>query len=92
MNKNLLGLLVSGALVLAAPAVGLLVTALSLGGAFRSTASVDAAQKAHVLAQGISDSMNATAGGIVVSCLASVATAIFAVRLYLDSKRANAPK
>jgi len=44
------------------------------------------ADKARVLAEGISSSMYATAGGIVVSGVALIPIAIFAVRLYRDSK------
>ena len=42
--------------------------------------------KARVLAEGISSSMYRAASGIVVSGVALIPIAIFAVRLYRDSK------
>lgn len=84
MNKNLLGLLVSAALVVLAPLIGVLVTVFLLRGAFQETAGpdVDPSQKARLLAEGISAAMNGAAGGLVVSCVALVPTVIFAVRLH----------
>lgn len=91
MNKNLVGLLVSGVLVVAAPVLGLTVTVFFLRGAFRVTADADPSQKARLLAEGISEAMNGTACGLVISCVALVPTVIFAVRLYRDSKRGPPP-
>lgn len=88
MNNDLVGLLVSGVFFVGAPLVGLAVTVFFMRGAFRQTASegVDPSQKARVLAEGISEAMNATACGLVVSCLALVPIVVFAVRLYRDSR------
>ena len=91
MNKNLVGLLVSALLVVAAPVIGLTVTLFFLRGAFHLTASADPSEKARLLGEGISEEMNGTACGLVVSCLALVPTVIFAVRLHRDSKREPSP-
>ena len=91
MNKNLVGLLVSALFVVAAPVVGLIVTVFVMRGTFDATAGAgDASEKSRVLAEGISEAMNGTACGLVVSCVALVPTIIFAVRLYRDSKRSPA--
>ena len=86
-SKNLIGLLVSGGFVVVAPFLGLAITVLFLRGAFRETAGVDPSQKARHLAEGISEAMNGTACGMVVSLLAMVPTVFFGVRLYRESKR-----
>jgi biopolymer transport protein ExbB/TolQ len=86
MSPNLLDLLVSGAVVVAAPIVGLLVTVLLLRGAFGGTARVDPAEKARVLAEGISEAMNGTAFGLVISVVALVPTLVFAVRLVREKR------
>ena len=91
MNKNLVGLLISGVVVVAAPLLGLAVTVFYLRGAFRETASADPSQKARLLGEGISEAMNGTACGMVVSCLALVPALIFGVRLYRNSKRRPPP-
>ncbi len=85
-SGNLVGLLVSAALVVAAPFLGVLVTMLLLSGAFHDTASIDPAQKAHFLAERISEAMNGAAFGVGVSLLAMVPTLIFAVRLQRERK------
>ena len=87
LNKNLVGLLVSGGVVLLAPLLGLLVTVLFLRGAFRDTATAAPSEKARLLAGGISEAMNGTAFGIIISCVAMVPAIIYAVRLYRDSNR-----
>src|ERR1700710_792734 len=91
-NKNLVGLLVSGGLVIAAPLIGLTVTVFFLRGAFQSTAATgtDPSQKSRLLAEGISEAMNGTAFGLAVSCIALVLAVIFAVRLHRASKRGPA--
>jgi biopolymer transport protein ExbB/TolQ len=86
LNKNLLGLLISIAVALSAPFLGLGVTVLSLLFSFRQTAAIAPADKARVLAEGISTSMYATASGIVISAVALVPIVVFGVRLYRDSK------
>jgi biopolymer transport protein ExbB/TolQ len=86
-NKNFVGLLASGVVVVAAPLLGLTVTNFKLQSAFRQAASTEPSQKARLLAEGISQSMPATAYGLVVSLLALVSTIVFAVRFYRDSKR-----
>lgn len=91
MNKNLVGLLASAVLLVSAPLLGLTVTVFFLRGAFRETAGADPSQKARLLAEGISEAMNGTACGLVISCVALVPTVIFAARLYRDSKRGPAP-
>ena len=87
MSKNLKWLLVSAAVVFTAPLLGVATTVLFLGGAFRGTASVEPAGKARFLAEGISEAMNATACGIVVSLLALVPMVVFAVRLSREPRR-----
>ena len=82
----MIGLLVSIAVALVAPFLGLGLTLLSLFFSFQKTAAIAPSDKARVLAEGISSSMYATAGGIVVSGIALIPIAIFAVRLYRDSK------
>lgn len=91
MSDNLLGLLVSVAVVVGAPLVGLTFTVLSLRRSFGDVAgeSVDPSQKARILAEGISEGMNGTALGLVASTIALVPTVIFAVRLHRESKRAR---
>jgi biopolymer transport protein ExbB/TolQ len=91
MNKNLVGLLASGVLVIAAPLIGLTFTVFFLRGAFQATAGADPSQKSRLLAEGISEAMNGTAFGLVVSCIALVPTVVFAVRLHRDSKRGPPP-
>jgi biopolymer transport protein ExbB/TolQ len=91
MNKNLVGLLVSAVLVVAAPLIGLTITVFFPRGAFRVTADADPSQKARVLGEAISEAMNGTACGLVVSFIALVPTVIFAVRLHRDSKRGPSP-
>ncbi|MEO9142181.1 MAG: MotA/TolQ/ExbB proton channel family protein [Polyangiaceae bacterium] len=81
-----MGLLVSGALVFAAPFLGVAVTMLFLSGAFRDTASVDPSHKARFLAERISEAMNGAAFGIGISLLAMIPTVIFAVRLHRERK------
>ena len=89
-SRNLIGLCVSAVIVFAAPVLSVGITMLMLQGAFRGTASGDPSEKARVLAEGISESMNATAFGIVISLLAMVATVVFAVRLVRERKREGA--
>ncbi len=86
-SKNLIGLLVSGGLVVVAPFLGFAITVLFLRGAFRETATVDPSQRARHLAAGISLAMNGTFCGMLVSLLAMVPTVIFAVRLHRESRR-----
>ena len=85
-SKNLIGLLVCAGLVFGAPVIGQLVTVIFLRGAFKGTASVDPSEKARYLAEGISDSMNAVAIGVIIAILAMVPTCWFAVRLYKESR------
>lgn len=85
-SKNLIGLVACAALVFGAPLIGQLVTALFLRGAFEGTASVDPSEKARFLAEGISDSMNAVAIGVVIAILAMVPTCWFALRLYRENQ------
>lgn len=80
-NKNLVGLIVSAVVVLAAPVVGWVVSVLLLGRAFQGTEGVAPSQKSRVLAQGISEAMNGAAGGLIVSFAALVSAIVFAVRL-----------
>jgi biopolymer transport protein ExbB len=91
LSKNLVGLLVSAAVVVAAPLVGLVTTVLFLRSSFHDTAAVDPSEKARFLAEGISESMNATAFGMIVALLAIAPTIVFAVRLYRESKRKTPP-
>jgi biopolymer transport protein ExbB/TolQ len=86
-NRNFVGLLVSGAIVLVAPFIGVAVTNFWLQRAFREAAGMEPSEKAAVLARRISESMNGAACGIGVACFALVPTIIFAIRLYRDSKR-----
>ena len=74
-----------------APALGLLATTLFLREAFQTTANVEPSEKARHLAEGISGSMNATAIGIAVSCVAWIPAVYFAVRLYRASKQKPPP-
>lgn len=87
MSRNLVGLIISAGVVVAAPILGLAVSALFLRGSFNSTASADPSQKARLLAEGISESMNATAFGLIVSLVAMVAAIVFGVRLAREKKR-----
>ncbi len=87
-SKNLVGLSVSLSLVGLAPLVGMAATALLLRRAFGQTATVDPAEKARFLAEGISSSMNGMACGLIVSCVAAIAAVTFAVRLYRERTRA----
>ncbi len=91
MNKNLLGLVASGALVIIAPIAGGATTAYFLGRSFDATARVDPSQKARLLSEGISGSMQGTLYGFVVAALAFGAAMFFAVRLYRDSRRVPQP-
>jgi biopolymer transport protein ExbB/TolQ len=91
MSKNLVGLLVSVAVVVAAPLIGLITTVLFLRSSFQETAAADPSHKAQLLAQGISESMNATAAGMIVSLLAIAPTIVFAVRLHRESKPKTPP-
>jgi ABC-type Fe3+ transport system permease subunit len=86
-DPNLIGLLISGIVSAVAPLVGVAVTLFSLQGAFSQSSSADPSEKARVLAEGISNSMNATAWGMVVSILALVSSVIFAVRLLHNVNR-----
>jgi MotA/TolQ/ExbB proton channel family len=61
---------------LAATALGMAGTVLGLVTAFGSVASVDAASRSAVLAQGISEAMNATAFGVGGSILCFVLSAV----------------
>jgi biopolymer transport protein ExbB/TolQ len=83
-NKNLTGLLVSLGVVVSCPLVGVLVTILFLRRAFATAAAADPSEKARVLAELISESMNATALGLAVSLLALIPAIIYAVRLYRE--------
>ena len=91
LNWNLLGLVFSVVVIVAAPLLGVAITALFLRSAFGQSANVDPSQKARVLAEGISAAINGTVYGLVVSCLALVPVVIFSIRLYRDSKRAPPP-
>jgi hypothetical protein len=62
-NWNKLGLVLSAWTVLAAPAVGFIATTLQVQSAFQQTSTVEPAEKARTLAEGISTSMNAAAIG-----------------------------
>ena len=72
LSKNLLGFVISAGVVFLAPLLGLLITVLFLRGAFSATATADPSQKARLLAEGISEAMNGTAFGLVISCVAFV--------------------
>jgi biopolymer transport protein ExbB/TolQ len=85
-SKNLLGLIASAAVVVAAPVLGLLVSTLLVRSAFDATTAVDPSEKARILAEGISESMNSTATGLLVSLVALVVGMFFAVRLYREVK------
>lgn len=76
--------LVAGGLTLTA---GLLGTVLGLRGAFSAVGSVEPSRKATMLAQGISEAMNATAFGIV-ACVVPFAVALI---LLLGRPRPPAP-
>ncbi len=90
-NKTLRWLICSAAVVVVAPFIGLGLSLLFLRRAFDGTASVDPSDKAKFLAEGISESMNMTACGVVVSCLGLVPTIIFALRLHRESKQTTRP-
>ncbi len=87
LNKNLVGFIASVLAVILAPLLGLLFTVLFVQGAFRATATADPSEKARLLAEGISNAMNGTAFGLLLSCVALIPAVIFGVRLYRDSKR-----
>jgi biopolymer transport protein ExbB/TolQ len=86
MSRNLVGLIISAGVIVAAPLLGLAVTVLFLQGTFKANTSADPSQKARLLAEGISGAMNATAFGLIVGVLAIIPTIVFAVRLYRESK------
>lgn len=86
MSRNLVGLLVSAGVMVAAPLVGLLSTLLLLRGAFGGVAKVDPSEKARVLAEGISQAMNGLAFGMVISLVAFVPAVVFGVRLVRERK------
>jgi biopolymer transport protein ExbB/TolQ len=88
-NKDMTGLLVSLGVVVSGPLVGILVTILFLRRAFATAAAADPSEKARVLAELISESMNATAFGLAVSVFALIPAVLYAVRLY--SKPTGAP-
>jgi len=89
-SRNLLGLILSVVVFVAAPFVGAMVTFLALSRAFQDTAEVEPSEKARVLAEGISAAMNGAAGGLVVSLAALVSAIVFGVRL-IRARRANQP-
>ena len=88
-SANLVGLIACMVVAVAAPPLGGVVTVIFLHRAFEGTAQVGASQKATVLANGISEAMNGTAGGLVVSLLATVVAAVFAVRLVRERRVAG---
>lgn len=90
-KRALVGVAVGASIVVGAPLVGLLATVVQLRRAFGATATADPSEKAKLLAQGISESMNCTAAGLVVSLVALVPTILFAVRLARASKKPPAP-
>jgi biopolymer transport protein ExbB/TolQ len=80
-KKDLIGLLTSGALVIVGPLAGIAVTTFLLRRSFADTANVAPSRKQELLARGISESMYATAAGIVVGVIAMIVAIVFAVRL-----------
>ncbi|MBI5532401.1 MAG: MotA/TolQ/ExbB proton channel family protein [Deltaproteobacteria bacterium] len=70
-KKPLIGIVIGAVLTALAPLVGLLITIASVNRSFAKVEgnSVDPADKAKVLASGISSSMNATAIGIGLGAL-----------------------
>jgi len=84
------GLILCAAVAVAAPPVGVGVSVLFLGRAFKDTDGADPSQKARVLADGISQAMNGAAGGLIVSLAAVVAALAFAVRLVRERRAARA--
>ena len=86
-KRALIGLAVGAILVVGAPLVGVLATVVQLRRAFAVTATADPSEKAKLLAEGISESMNCTAAGLVVALVALAPTILFAVRLAPPSKK-----
>ena len=75
----------------AAGLVGLVATVVGLVHAFGAVADVDPAQKAKVLAQGISDAMNYTAAGLVVQYIGCAVALVAGWKLLRLCHAAAAP-
>jgi len=87
----LAGIIGGGFLVVAGPLSGLIFTLLGLGHAFSSTGSphVAPSDKARVLAEGISESMNGTAVGIVVGLVGLVVLVVSIIGFVRANRGAN---
>lgn len=86
MSRNLRRFLISVAVMIGAPLLGLLSTVVALIVAFRGVSKEAPEQKARVLAEGISEAMNATAFGLLISIVALVPAIIFGARAFRESR------
>lgn len=65
-RKGWIAAAIAGGLLMLAPVLGLLGTVIGLKRAFAATALADPSTKSQMLAEGISEAMNATAFGLVL--------------------------
>lgn len=82
-KKAFAGMLAGATLGLLSPTAGMLMTTLRVSQAFGGVADVDPSQKANVLANGISESMNWTIAGMalgLVGLAVSVASTVLFIR------------
>ena len=86
-RTNLIGLIVCAIVMVFAPMAGLLITTYLLRRSFHAAETGDPSEKAKVLAEGISEAMNATACGIVIALLMIPPIAFFIVRMVRESRR-----
>lgn len=91
-RKGLIGIIVGVVLIVLGPLGGLLVTVLMLNRSFDAAKSPGALpeNKARNLAEGISESMNATACGIVIAVIGFIVLVVSLVYSVRASKKASA--
>lgn len=80
-RKGWIAVAIAGGVLMLGPVLGILGTVIGLKRAFSAAAAADPATKSQMLAEGISEAMNATAFGIVVFPFGALAVGIALFKL-----------
>jgi biopolymer transport protein ExbB/TolQ len=88
-NGWLVAIVVSAVLVVAGPMTGVFFSVLGLRQAFSSTGSTEPSAKARVLAEGISESMNATMFGMILALVALIMLVVSLIGYFKTRRSAS---
>ena len=81
-RKGWIAVAIGGGVLMLGPVLGILGTVIGLKHAFNSVAAVDPATKSQMLAEGISEAMNATAFGLVLFPIGGILLGVALFQLF----------